>query len=141
MSSFCFVHNNPVAEAQRSYTMSAKNRLSVCLCSTLTTRNNSLGFYLRVIVDETHRNLEETTFSFISVILINLWIPHSVLMRQRFIEYKLGTYVQSLIYNHLSTITYLQSLMYNHLSTITYLQSLMYNHFLLRLKRIPRYLY
>ena len=106
MSSFCFVHNNPVAEAQRSYTMSAKNRLSVCLCSTLTTRNNSLGFYLRVIVDETHRNLEETTSSFISGILIYIRIPHSVLMRQRFIEYKLGTYLQSLIYNHLCTITF-----------------------------------
>ena len=55
----CFVHNNPEAEALK--------KLSV-----VGVEQAPLGFYLRVIVNETHINLEKTTSSVISVILINL---------------------------------------------------------------------
>ena len=40
-----------------------------------------LGFCLRVIVNETHRNLENTTSSVLTVILINLWF-HVIRIRK-----------------------------------------------------------
>ena len=62
MSSFqdlgVFVHKNPEAEAQKSYVYA--------LSLTPHTRN-SLGFYLRVIVNDKPLNLEKTTSHVISV--------------------------------------------------------------------------
>ena len=76
MSSFWifgfFVHNNLEAEAKRSYSHAA--------LSYKTEREharNSLGFYLRVIMNEKpinlekrHLHLEKTTFSILSVLLL-----------------------------------------------------------------------
>ena len=57
----CFVHNLCLVILQRE---SLLHRL----------RFTPLGFYLRVFVNETHINLEKTTSSVLSVILINPWV-------------------------------------------------------------------
>ena len=61
----CFVHNNPVAEAQWSYAHAALNykteREPVLI---------PLGLCLRVIVNEKPLNLEKTTSNVLSVLLL-----------------------------------------------------------------------
>ena len=54
--------------------MRSLNRTSsLCLVILHRLRETPLGFCLRVIVNEFHTNLEKTTYSVLSVILINLW--------------------------------------------------------------------
>ena len=61
-----FVHNNPETAAQRSYTHAAlKDKIEK-----ESMRVTPLGFCLRVIVNENPLNLEKTTSSGLSVLLL-----------------------------------------------------------------------
>ena len=70
MSSFqdlgFFVHNNTKTEAQRSYAHAALNDIT----ERESMRVTHLGFCLRVIVNEKPLNLEKTTSSVLSVLLL-----------------------------------------------------------------------
>ena len=61
-----FVHNYPEAEAQRSYA----HALSRCLAIQRGMRLTTLSLCLRVIVNEKPLNLEKTTSSVLSVLLL-----------------------------------------------------------------------
>ena len=61
-----FVHNNPEAEAQKSYA----HTLSLCPVIQRGMRVTSLGLCLRVIVNEKFLNLEKTTPSVLSGLLL-----------------------------------------------------------------------
>ena len=73
MSSFrdlgFFVHNNPEAEAQRS-SVQVAHALSLSCSSVRYLRGTSLGFCLRVTVNQKTLNLDKTTFSVLSVLLL-----------------------------------------------------------------------
>ena len=60
-----FVHNNPEAEAQSSYAHAALNYNTEREYA-----RNSSGFCLRVIVNEKFLNLEMTSISVLSVLLL-----------------------------------------------------------------------
>ena len=63
-----FVNNNPEAEAQRSYA----HALSLYCNKTLPARN-SVRLLSQDYCEQKILNLEKTTSSFLSVLLINLW--------------------------------------------------------------------
>ena len=61
-----FVHNNPEAEAQRSFTQAELNYKKERESMHVT----SLGFCLRVIVNKKLLNREKTTFRVLSVLFV-----------------------------------------------------------------------
>ena len=62
---FFFINNYPEAEGKRSYSL-----LSLCLVIQHGIRVTSLGFCLRIIMNEKPINLEKTTSSVLSVLLL-----------------------------------------------------------------------
>ena len=65
-----FVHNNPEAEAQRSYAHAALSYKTEGKPALRNTRVTPLGICLKVFVNETSLNLEKTTSSVLSVLLL-----------------------------------------------------------------------
>ena len=64
------MHNNPEAESQRSYAHAALNYKTERRPVLRDMRVTPLGFCLRVIVHENLLNLEKTTSSVLSVLLL-----------------------------------------------------------------------
>ena len=62
-----------LSQKPREVLRSRRKTDSLCLVILRQLRETPLGFCLRVIVNEFHPNLEKTTSSVLSFILVNLW--------------------------------------------------------------------